>query len=116
VVTTDTDQVPAPVGLRIRLRRKRAKLTQKQLAAALGIGERQVIRYEQDDSLPSEQIASKLAELLGGTPDDYQQPARPALLPRDRELERLRTTNQDLARRLDQLEELVGELLTHRTR
>jgi putative transcriptional regulator len=42
-------------------------LTQKDVAIACNISERQYIRYEQDQQLPSVYIAIKLAEILNTT-------------------------------------------------
>lgn len=42
-------------------------LTQKDVAIACNISERQYIRYEQDQQLPTVYIAIKLAEILNTT-------------------------------------------------
>jgi len=73
-----------------------------------------MIRYEMGDSRPSEEVAVKLAKILGGKETDY----RPELeheraLRRDtRELELLRAADRELRKRLDDIEAALARLLS----
>jgi len=53
------------IGQRIRQRRESLKLTQKQLADALGLTPQHISAIEQDKRLPSIQSLAKFAEQLG---------------------------------------------------
>jgi transcriptional regulator with XRE-family HTH domain len=53
------------IGQRIRERRKSLKLTQKQLADALGLTPQHISAIEQDKRLPSIPSLAKFAEQLG---------------------------------------------------
>jgi transcriptional regulator with XRE-family HTH domain len=53
-----------------RLRAARGKLSQSQLATAAGISKRSVASYEAGETLPSIDIAARLAEALGVTLDE----------------------------------------------
>lgn len=68
---TPGDEQTIPPGLLIRTRRREAGLTQQQLAERLEFGVRQVIRWEGGEGIPGESIRSALADVLGGTRDDY---------------------------------------------
>jgi DNA-binding XRE family transcriptional regulator len=57
---------------RIRRRRLRAGLRQEQLAAALGVSNTTVSRWETRSLAPELRHRKRLAELLGGTPHDYE--------------------------------------------
>ena len=83
-------------GERIKKARERNHMTQKKLAAAVGITERHVIRIEKDEHTPSPELAAKLAENL------------------DIKLAQVRgpqSEDSELRKRVAALEERVEELL-----
>ncbi len=94
----------------IRLRRKQRGLRQRELADKLGRHVRQIIRWENGDAEPDEASRTALARVLGGKPDDYKV-EREKVEDHEREFRRLRATNRDLARRLEEIETLVAQLL-----
>lgn len=57
------------VGERIRTRRKALKLTQQELASAIGLTPQHISAIEQDKRAPSLQVLAKMAEELGVTVD-----------------------------------------------
>jgi transcriptional regulator with XRE-family HTH domain len=94
----------------IRLRRKQKGWTQTDLATEIGVGLRQVMRYEKGESTPSDEVATAMARRLGGSPDEYR--ASPTVtaptIGQEGRIKRLETRNRDLARRLEELEALVA--------
>ena len=62
---------PAGFGARLRAFREAAGLTQKELAAAAGLGRLSVIRYEAGETEPSWSVVCRLAEAIGKTPDAF---------------------------------------------
>lgn len=66
------------VGASISHRRLAKKLTQRQLAAALGIDPITVSRWERDETVPSNLNRYKLAELFGIHPDLLRENAKEA--------------------------------------
>lgn len=75
------------IGTRIRKRRKSLKLTQVELAKAIGVSGPSVTQWEKDDSMPKSDNARALCEVLKtnwewvrygkGSPDDIEQPLVP---------------------------------------
>ena len=57
------------LGQRIRVRRQSLKLTQQQIAQALGVSSQHISAIEQDKRAPSLSSLAKLAEELGVTVD-----------------------------------------------
>lgn len=53
------------LGQRIKLARTEARLTQKQLADAVGVGSRTMGRYEKGESTPDADTLQKIAEATG---------------------------------------------------
>jgi transcriptional regulator with XRE-family HTH domain len=66
-----TEGEAIPVHLLIRMRRNRLGLTQPELARALGVSPRTVLRWENYGGTPDTANRQKLATILGGDPDDY---------------------------------------------
>jgi transcriptional regulator with XRE-family HTH domain len=61
-----------PLQARIRARRTAAGLTQEQLAAKIGTGRNTVMRWESGSSAPGPINQARLAQVLGGSPADYE--------------------------------------------
>lgn len=102
---------PAPRAL-IRSRRKTAGLTQAELGERIGIGMRQIVRYELGESFPTEETAARMVDVLGGDVADYVRPADFDAVPDEhREIERLRRRNRELERRLEAVEAAMASLV-----
>jgi putative transcriptional regulator len=65
-------QAPAAAGTNspIRLRRKARRITQAELAAAVGVSRQTVIAVEQGDYSPSVYLALRIARVLGASVED----------------------------------------------
>ena len=74
----------------VRLRMQKA-MKQKDLVNALGVQQRMVTRWENDEALPRPKTLQKIAQVLGVTPDELLAEAHPAPVAQvdDRELQQL---------------------------
>lgn len=60
----------ADVTSPVRLRRREQRLTQAELAQAVGVSRQTVIAVEQGDYAPSVYLALRIAKILGATVED----------------------------------------------
>lgn len=64
---------PPPIGLKIKRARERLRMTQEQLAAAIGVSQKTIDNWEHDRRYPKSAIGA-LQEVLGVRFDDEPEP------------------------------------------
>lgn len=108
----ESELLELPLPDRIRHARKRAGFTsQEALGSALGTTRIHVNAWETGRNAPSMQYAVKLAAVLGGTPDDFQDGDGPRR--RDEDLVRqLAGQMEGIAAALHEIRELLAQIRT----
>jgi transcriptional regulator with XRE-family HTH domain len=98
-----------PLHVLVRRARRRRGWRQADLAEALGISSRQVMRLESGDNLPSEETLTKLRGLFPEErwPEETDDLSRAT----DERVERLRIRNRELLRQIEELEAAIDGLL-----
>jgi transcriptional regulator with XRE-family HTH domain len=100
-----------PLDMRIRAARRAQGLTQEQLAAQVGSSRHSVVRWESGASEPEPKHREGLAEVLGGSPADYERAQTERVIPGGpRQREALLVDLDALYTRLQGLEARVADL------
>ena len=99
-----------PLFVRLRNARRQTGLTQKELAQRIGVSRRQVLRWESGRAVPGPEIAKRLAEELGISPEGIDQPRRLPLIDEDDDLDLCQRKIRALTQRLARLEREVAEM------